>query len=99
MAEFARRRIWPESMGSRSTVSTNSWISQFRRESWPSNCVIMGDSIAVGVGMYRPDCATVARSGITSARYIAAMLTPQDANTIAIDSKVTGGQPPAGGGK
>jgi hypothetical protein len=44
----------------------------------------MGDSIAVGVGMYRPDCETVARSGITSARYITAMLTPQDAHTIVI---------------
>lgn len=47
-------------------------------------CVIMGDSIAVGVGMYRPDCETVARSGITSVRYVNAMLTPHDAQTIVI---------------
>jgi hypothetical protein len=47
-------------------------------------CVIMGDSIAVGVGMYRPDCETVARSGISSARYVSTMLSPQDAQTIVI---------------
>lgn len=29
-------------------------------------CLILGDSIAVGVGQARPECATLARPGITS---------------------------------
>lgn len=32
-------------------------------------CLIMGDSIAVGVGQYRPECATIARVGITSEKW------------------------------
>lgn len=47
-------------------------------------CVIMGDSIAVGVGEHRPDCVTVAQSGITSERYVTRLLTRQDAQTIVI---------------
>jgi len=30
------------------------------------DCLILGDSIAVGVGMARPECMTVAEVGITS---------------------------------
>ena len=33
-------------------------------------CIVIGDSIAVGVGQYRPDCQTLAKTGITSSRYI-----------------------------
>ena len=29
-------------------------------------CLIIGDSIAVGIGQARPECVTLARSGITS---------------------------------
>jgi len=29
-------------------------------------CLILGDSIAVGIGQARPECVTLARSGITS---------------------------------
>jgi len=32
-------------------------------------CLIMGDSIAVGIGMNRPDCAVVAKVGITSDKW------------------------------
>lgn len=32
-------------------------------------CLVMGDSIAVGVGQYRPECATIAKVGITSEKW------------------------------
>lgn len=32
-------------------------------------CLIIGDSIAVGLGQARPECVTIARSGITSNRW------------------------------
>jgi hypothetical protein len=48
----------------------------------------VGDSIAVGVGQFRPDCETVARVGITSERYIAELLPlvaePADAAVISL---------------
>ena len=37
-------------------------------------CIMIGDSIAVGVGQARPECETIARVGISSARYVATML-------------------------
>ena len=33
-------------------------------------CLILGDSIAVGIGMNRPDCVTVAKVGITSQNWL-----------------------------
>lgn len=33
-------------------------------------CLVLGDSIAVGVGQYRPECAVVARVGISSRTYV-----------------------------
>ena len=33
-------------------------------------CLIMGDSIAVGVSQFRPDCASYSQSGITSAGWV-----------------------------
>jgi hypothetical protein len=32
-------------------------------------CLIMGDSIAVGIGQAKPECATIARVGITSKKW------------------------------
>jgi lysophospholipase L1-like esterase len=32
-------------------------------------CLIIGDSIAVGIGMNRPDCAVIAKVGITSDKW------------------------------
>jgi lysophospholipase L1-like esterase len=34
------------------------------------DCIVLGDSIAVGVGQARPDCQTIAVSGITSEHYV-----------------------------
>jgi lysophospholipase L1-like esterase len=33
------------------------------------DCLVMGDSIAVGIGQNRPECTTVARVGITSKKW------------------------------
>lgn len=33
------------------------------------DCLILGDSIAVGTGMFRKECVTIAQSGITSKDY------------------------------
>lgn len=33
------------------------------------DCLVMGDSIAVGIGQARPDCFTVAKVGITSDKW------------------------------
>jgi len=33
-------------------------------------CLILGDSIAVGLGQARPECVTIARVGITSEKWI-----------------------------
>ncbi len=37
-------------------------------------CIVIGDSLAVGVGQFRPDCQTIAQIGINSSRYIATKL-------------------------
>jgi lysophospholipase L1-like esterase len=34
------------------------------------DCIVLGDSIAVGVGQARPDCQTIAVSGINSDHYV-----------------------------
>ena len=49
-------------------------------------CIVLGDSIAVGVGQARPECETVARVGITSGAYINDLfpLAPHAARTAVI---------------
>jgi hypothetical protein len=47
-------------------------------------CLILGDSLAVGIGQYRPECHTVAQVGITSSGYIQTLLTPQAGGTAVI---------------
>ncbi len=47
-------------------------------------CVFVGDSIAVGIGNYRPECETVAKVGITSGRYIQTMMMHQTAEVAVI---------------
>ncbi len=39
-------------------------------------CVLIGDSIAVGVGQAWPECETIAQVGITSVRYLTTLLPP-----------------------
>ncbi len=47
-------------------------------------CLILGDSIAVGVGQARPECVTRAIIGITSARFLLTPLPARMAGTIII---------------
>jgi hypothetical protein len=48
------------------------------------DCLVLGDSIAVGVGQARPDCGVVAESGISSERYVQSLLAPRQARTVVI---------------
>ena len=54
-------------------------------------CVVMGDSIAVGVAEYRPECEAIAKSGINSARYIETLLETRTAKTVVISLGVNDG--------
>lgn len=50
------------------------------------DCLILGDSIAVGVGQARPVCETVAKTGITSGTYVRTVFAgvPRAAHTAVI---------------
>lgn len=50
------------------------------------DCLIIGDSLAVGVGQTRPSCVTLAKTGITSAAYVKTFLpsVPRKAARIVI---------------
>jgi lysophospholipase L1-like esterase len=45
---------------------------------------VIGDSIAVGVGQYLPECRTEARVGITSGQFIQKLLSPEEADRVVI---------------
>lgn len=47
-------------------------------------CLVIGDSIAVGVGQYLPECHTEARVGITSRQFIHTLLSPREAGRVVI---------------
>jgi lysophospholipase L1-like esterase len=47
-------------------------------------CLVVGDSIAVGVAQYRLDCVAIAKTGITSGRYVRTLLKPATAGTVVI---------------
>ena len=47
-------------------------------------CLVLGDSIAVGVGQARPECRVIAVSGISSERYVQTLLAPRRARTAVI---------------
>jgi hypothetical protein len=46
------------------------------------DCLILGDSIAVGVGMARPECMTVAEVGITSEDFAYGYRGPEGAQRV-----------------
>ncbi len=50
------------------------------------DCLILGDSIAVGVGMARPECMTVAEVGITSEEFAFSYRGPPEATRVVIVS-------------
>ena len=47
-------------------------------------CLILGDSLAVGVGQARPECSVVAEVGINSARYLQTLHGARHARTVVI---------------
>src|SRR5258708_6466334 len=55
------------------------------------DCIVLGDSIAFGLGQARPDCEVVAVSGITSERYVQSFLTARRARTVVISLGVNDG--------
>ena len=55
------------------------------------DCLVLGDSIAVGLGQARPECVVVAVSGITSERYVQTLLAPRRARTVIISLGVNDG--------
>jgi lysophospholipase L1-like esterase len=54
-------------------------------------CLVIGDSIAVGVGQTLPECRTEARVGITSQQFIHELLSPQQADKVVISLGVNDG--------
>lgn len=49
-----------------------------------ANCVVMGDSIAVGLMKYRPDCLLVGRGGINTWQFNQMYPSPINADTVII---------------
>ena len=47
-------------------------------------CLILGDSLAVGVGQARPECAVAAEVGINTSRYLQVWRNPSQARTVVI---------------
>jgi lysophospholipase L1-like esterase len=47
-------------------------------------CMVLGDSLAVGVSRARPECQVVAVSGITSARFLQTWVGPGSARDVVI---------------
>jgi lysophospholipase L1-like esterase len=54
-------------------------------------CLVLGDSIAVGVGRARPECAVVAASGITSERFVQTLHARPWARTVIVSLGVNDG--------
>jgi lysophospholipase L1-like esterase len=55
------------------------------------DCIVLGDSIALGLGLARPDCVVVAVTGITSERYVQTFLAARQARTAIISLGVNDG--------
>jgi lysophospholipase L1-like esterase len=62
-----------------------------RKEVYLIPCLVIGDSIAVGVGQYLPECRTEARVGITSQQFVHELLTPENADKVVISLGVNDG--------
>ena len=56
------------------------------------DCIILGDSIAVGLGQARPDCTVAAVSGITSERYVQTFTSMAHTRTAIISLGVNDGE-------
>lgn len=56
------------------------------------DCLVLGDSIAVGVGQARPECEVVAVSGITSEHFVETLLGARAARVAVISLGVNDGE-------
>jgi lysophospholipase L1-like esterase len=54
-------------------------------------CLLIGDSIALGVGHTLPECRTEARVGITSWQFVDRLLSPREADRVVISLGVNDG--------
>jgi lysophospholipase L1-like esterase len=54
-------------------------------------CLVIGDSLAIGVGQSLPECRTEARVGITSRQFVHELLSPQQADKVVISLGVNDG--------
>jgi hypothetical protein len=54
-------------------------------------CAVIGDSIAVGVGRYLPECRIEARVGVTSGQFVRGLLSPVEAGRVVISLGVNDG--------
>jgi lysophospholipase L1-like esterase len=54
-------------------------------------CLLIGDSIALGIGLMLPECRTEARVGITSRQFVDRLLSPREADRVVISLGVNDG--------
>jgi lysophospholipase L1-like esterase len=54
-------------------------------------CLVIGDSIAIGVGQALPECRTEARVGITSKQFLHQLSSPPQAEAVVISLGVNDG--------
>jgi lysophospholipase L1-like esterase len=54
-------------------------------------CLVIGDSIALGLGHTLPECRTEARVGISSRQFVHELLSPQQADKVVISLGVNDG--------
>ena len=54
-------------------------------------CLVIGDSIAVGVGQTLPECRTEARVGMTARQFVHEFLHPREADKVVISLGVNDG--------
>lgn len=57
-------------------------------------CLVLGDSLAAGIGQYLPECRTEARVGISSDRFVHEILTRNSARFAVISLGVNDGESP-----
>ncbi len=54
-------------------------------------CLVLGDSLAVGVGQTLPECRTEARVGMTARQFVHELSSPQQADRVVISLGVNDG--------
>ena len=55
-------------------------------------CLVIGDSLAVGVGLTLPECRTEARVGLSARQFVHEFLSPREADKVVISLGVNDGE-------